>query len=63
MVCKGICARYKATKSNFGKNNQYELGHKRCSLCEIFIDWDGRNCPCCGYVLKTKPLEGLQDLA
>ncbi|WP_316505610.1 hypothetical protein [Nitrosopumilus sp.] len=54
MVCKGICIRYKSGRP-FGINSRYENGQKRCSICEIFINWDGKYCPCCGYVLRTKP--------
>ncbi|MDH3764488.1 MAG: hypothetical protein OER82_01590 [Nitrosopumilus sp.] len=53
MVCKGICIRYKAKKpTGFSR---YFSGQKRCSRCEIFINWDGKHCPCCDYVLRTKP--------
>lgn len=54
MVCKGICVRYKANKP-FGKNSRYGRGQKRCTVCDIFINWDGKNCPCCSFVLRTKP--------
>jgi len=53
MVCRQICKRYKAKKQS--QESYYELGHKRCSTCEIFISWDGTNCPCCGMGLRTKP--------
>jgi len=54
MSCKRICEKYKAGKL-FGINKRYELGQKRCSICAIFINWDGRNCPCCSSTLRTKP--------
>jgi len=54
MVCKGICIKYKAGKI-YGQNNRYEVGQKRCSVCELFIIWDGKHCPCCGYMLRTNP--------
>lgn len=53
MTCKGTCIRYKA-KSSSG-NRHYELGHKRCSTCEIFIKWDKMHCPCCNFTLRTRP--------
>ncbi|WP_420545473.1 hypothetical protein [Nitrosopumilus sp.] len=56
MGCKNICYRYKAERI-FGVP-RYESGHKRCSICEVFLEWDGRHCPCCGYMLRTKPKEG-----
>ena len=54
MTCKNICARYQVIKP---KNNlgRYETGQKRCQICEIFIQWSGRFCPCCGYRLRNKP--------
>ena len=55
MVCKGICSRYKAIKP--AKNGRYEAGQKRCSICAIFLNWEGSHCPCCGYALRTKPKE------
>jgi predicted amidophosphoribosyltransferase len=48
MPCKGICIRYKA----FGR---YITGHKRCKNCDLFINWDGLWCPCCGHKLRTSP--------
>ncbi|WP_316506037.1 hypothetical protein [Nitrosopumilus sp.] len=53
MVCKGICHRYRAKKPRM--NSRYETGQKRCSQCEIFINWEGKYCPCCGSPLRTRP--------
>ena len=53
MGCRGICMRYKAVKRLH--NSRYQSGHKRCSTCGIFINWEGTNCPCCGTLLRTKP--------
>jgi len=53
MTCKGICVRYQARKPiDVGR---YASGQKRCQICEIFINWDGKWCPCCGYRLRQKP--------
>lgn len=54
MTCRGICTRYKATKSNYCSSH-YVLGNKRCSRCEVFIKWDGIHCPCCKLILRTSP--------
>ena len=54
MTCKGTCIRYKATRSS-SSSSHYESGHKRCSKCEIFLQWDGNYCPCCGINLRTRP--------
>lgn len=53
MVCKGICIRHKALKPV--GDGRYAKGQKRCQVCEIFLNWDGLWCPCCGYRLRTKP--------
>jgi hypothetical protein len=53
MVCKGVCPRYK-TKCNFHRL-RYANGQKRCNVCEVFVNWDGRFCPCCGMLLRTRP--------
>lgn len=52
-MCKGICPRYQAKKpSGIGR---YTSGQKRCNPCEIYINFAGGNCPCCGVKLRTKP--------
>lgn len=52
MACRGICQRYKAS-FNVYKGGHYAQGHSRCNhKCNIFIKWDGKNCPCCGMRLK-----------
>ena len=53
MVCFRVCKNYKAKKQP--DESHYELGHKRCSTCEIFINWDGNNCPCCTMLRRTNP--------
>ena len=53
MACKGIHDKYKRTRK-VGTSN-YIDGKKRCNHCEVFIEWDGIMCPCCGYKLRTKP--------
>ena len=53
MVCRGICSRHKAIRPNTGK--RYLTGQSRCQVCEIFINWPGVHCPCCGYRLRNKP--------
>jgi len=53
MTCKGICIRHKAQKPV--GSGRYALGQRRCQICEIFINWVGLWCPCCGYRLRTRP--------
>jgi hypothetical protein len=54
MQCKGICKKYHEKHSPW-TGGRYEAGHKRCSCCEVFIKFDGKQCPCCGTNLRGKP--------
>ena len=51
--CNGSCKKYKAKSGLDG--GRYEQGQKRCPECEVFVDWEGLFCPCCGRLLRTKP--------
>ena len=53
MSCKGICYQYKASRTT--DKFYYLNGRKRCTECEIFLDWSRLHCPCCGHKLRTKP--------
>jgi hypothetical protein len=53
VTCKGICIRHKARKPV--GSGRYAVGQKRCQICELFIEWPGLWCPCCGYRLRSKP--------
>ena len=53
MVCKGICSRHKAIRPKTGQ--RYLIGQKRCQVCQLFINWQGTFCPCCGYRLRSRP--------
>ena len=59
MSCKNICEKYRAAKGRRG--SYYAQGYKRCSICEIFIDWDGIRCPCCDLPLRTIPRDRIRD--
>ena len=52
--CNETCHKYKVGKP-LGVNSRYMLGQKRCSICSLFIKWEGKNCPCCGILLRTRP--------
>jgi len=54
MGCHGICIQYKAMGS-MPKGGRYLNGQKRCHCCAEYIVWDGRLCPCCNLMLRTKP--------
>ena len=52
MACKGRCDKY-SVSAPFGK--KYANGFKRCSVCDIYIKWSGKYCPCCNHQLRTTP--------
>ena len=60
MSCRGTChvlyggAPVEGAGSRYG----YGRGYKRCSVCGIWIMWDGVRCPCCTRALRTKPHRG-----
>jgi hypothetical protein len=45
--------RHKARKpTGLGR---YATGQKRCHTCDLFMEWSGIWCPCCGRKLRTRP--------
>ena len=50
--CKGVCDTLEVDRVPTGL--RYKLGHKRCTLCSIFLETDCNRCPCCGVRLRTK---------
>ena len=48
MTCKGTCIDHKGS-------GRYATGNKRCQICDLFMEWDGVFCPCCGSRLRTRP--------
>lgn len=53
MTCKGICKKLKATLVPGEK--RYGNGKKRCKHCDIQIYYTELRCPCCGYLLSSRP--------
>ena len=51
--CKNLCERFKVLPTPFLP--RYSRGYRRCSVCEIWLIYQGKFCPCCGGQLKTKP--------
>ena len=49
--CKGVCTRYQAKKP---KEGRYTSGQKRCNFCNVFFNWYGLWCPCCGSKLRLR---------
>ena len=48
MACRGICERYRS------ESQRYNLGIKRCTSCETYLEYDGVQCPCCRTQLRGK---------
>ena len=59
MGCKRICIRYKADRPR--SKMRYISGQKRCQNCEVFINWQGSWCPCCGIKLRSSPRRNKKD--
>jgi len=51
--CSGLCKQYKAIRPT--QISRYASGQKRCNYCEIFVNYDGLNCPCCKRQLRCLP--------
>lgn len=51
-ACKGICESFKASSISY--KFRYDQGQKRCTFCDIFIEFNGIRCPCCGCPLRIK---------
>ena len=52
--CSGLCRRvYPAVKD--GRRSYYLTGGKRCTHCNEWIKCEGKRCPCCQTLLRSKP--------
>ena len=52
LTCKGSCKIQHEVKNVVrGEKN----GFKRCTICSLYIKWEGVYCPCCGVKLKMSP--------
>lgn len=49
--CVKDCISFKAPRVS---GNKYDAGHKKCTICDIWIKFDGVNCPCCSSLLRTR---------
>lgn len=52
-TCKDKCPAHKANSSS--RYGMYKQGFKHCNTCQLFIEWAGLYCPCCGTRLRSKP--------
>lgn len=55
-ACKGVCESFKG--NSIAYKFRYEQGQKRCTFCNIFIEFSGNRCPCCGCALRIKARTG-----
>ena len=53
--CRGLCIEIEVKKINPKDSGMYQLGYKRCSICEKFIKCEKTRCPCCGTLVRNKP--------
>lgn len=53
MRCKGLCQSNKI--GSIKQKGNYNQGQKRCTICGVFMKTDQIRCPCCNYVLRTRP--------
>ena len=51
--CKGLCQTWELGVIKL--TGRYNRGQKRCSICDIFLKTQKIRCPCCNYVLRTRP--------
>jgi len=54
MSCKDVCKKFRALKP-IGTIGRYASGQKRCQICDLFVNWEGIHCPCCGKKLRATP--------
>ena len=54
MACRNVCGRSEYKRISF-RGRFYESGAKWCTVCQIFIKWDGnsKRCPCCKMPLRS----------
>ena len=50
-LCQNTHTRYKTCTN---REFPYDRGYKLCKTCEMHIKYEGRFCPCCGYLLRVK---------
>ena len=53
--CRGICKQYKNHVKPTDGNYYDKQENCRCSMCEMYMKWEGMFCPCCGYRVRRRP--------
>lgn len=52
MTCNGTCVRYKSSQKPQEAMGQ---GGRWCRICSLYLDWEGKHCPCCSYMIRRGP--------
>lgn len=53
--CLNTCGQYRGVYKKYKGESAYTKGFKRCSICDIIIDYEGLYCPCCSVRLSSRP--------
>lgn len=56
--CKNTCLRHQIFGGRRGYKTKDGKVLKYCAVCDIRLIWDGRRCPCCNQILRTRPRDG-----
>lgn len=54
MPCKGICERKFGAVSITGGGKHTREHWKKCTMCAVYINYDGNRCPCCNGLFKLR---------
>lgn len=52
--CEGTCRVEAGEGSIWKRRGIYADGDKYCKPCEIYLEYNGLHCPCCGTLLRTR---------
>jgi len=54
--CKGSCKKFESTFAPH-RGITYYVNQENCycSICEIYLNYKGSHCPCCGTRLRRRP--------
>ncbi len=55
--CNAKCDKFAAKLPVDG--GRYASGQKRCNVCEQYMIWEGKFCPCCGSKLRVSARNGI----
>ncbi|KKM22918.1 hypothetical protein LCGC14_1620450 [marine sediment metagenome] len=52
-TCKSVCISYSSTRDG-SRGTRYADGVAFCRHCNIFMKYDGKYCPCCSRLVRSK---------